>query len=227
MERSLSRVLVAWVDFARRRARAVLVSFALATVAFAAYAALTLGVNTHHTAILDDDMPFWRAYNEFAEVFPILDEALLVVIDADTVEDAQAAANALAERLAQEPERYRDIYVPGGDPFFQRSALLYLDTEELEELSDQLATVQPLLAQIVEDGSLARVARVLEDGVAYARTDPTAEGLWLGDSADPDIASGRDFFEVDVAALKAAFAALEHTCTFELWKISQRKNRKW
>ena len=174
MERSLSRVLVAWVDFARRRARAVLVSFALATVAFAAYAALTLGVNTHHTAILDDDMPFWRAYNEFAEVFPILDEALLVVIDADTVEDAQAAANALAERLAQEPERYRDIYVPGGDPFFQRSALLYLDTEELEELSDQLATVQPLLAQIVEDGSLAQVARVLEQGVAHARSDPAA-----------------------------------------------------
>jgi len=41
-----------------------------------------------------------------------------------------------------------------------------------------------------------------------ARANPTAEGIWLGDSTDPDIAGGRDFFNVDIAALKAAFAAL-------------------
>jgi hopanoid biosynthesis associated RND transporter like protein HpnN len=174
MERILSRALVAWVDFARRRARAVVIGVSLATVALGAFTVLTLGVNTHHTAILSDDMPFWRDYHEFAEVFPILDESLLVVIDADTVEIAQGAANALAARLATEPERYRDVYVPGGDPFFERTGLLYLEIEELEDLSDQLATVQPLLAQIVEDGSLARVAQVLEEGVEYARTDPDA-----------------------------------------------------
>ena len=174
MERTLDRALVAWVDFVRRRARAVVIAVSLATVAFGAFAVLTLGVNTHHTAILSDDMPFWRAYHEFAEVFPILDEALLVVIDADTVEAAQGAANALAERLAAEPERYRNIYVPGGDPFFERHALLYLRTDELHDLSDQLATVQPLLAQIVEDGSLARVAEVLSEGVEYARSEPDA-----------------------------------------------------
>jgi hopanoid biosynthesis associated RND transporter like protein HpnN len=154
MERTLSRALVSWVDFARRRARAVVIAVSLATVSLGAFTVLTLGVNTHHTAILSDDMPFWRSYREFAEVFPILDEALLVVIDAETVEAAQSAANRLAARLATESERYRDIYVPGGDSFFERNALLYLDTDELEDLSDQLATVQPLLAQIVEDGSL-------------------------------------------------------------------------
>ena len=41
-----------------------------------------------------------------------------------------------------------------------------------------------------------------------ARSDPTAEGAWLGDSDDPDIAGGRNFFGVDISALKVAFAAL-------------------
>lgn len=41
-----------------------------------------------------------------------------------------------------------------------------------------------------------------------ARSDPTAEGIWLATSSDPDVAGGRDFFNVTIAALEAAFAAL-------------------
>lgn len=41
-----------------------------------------------------------------------------------------------------------------------------------------------------------------------ARTDPTAEGIWLAESTDPDIVGGRDFFNVDSNELKAAFALL-------------------
>jgi hypothetical protein len=44
-----------------------------------------------------------------------------------------------------------------------------------------------------------------------ARSNPTTEGIWLGDSNDPDIVGGRDFFNVDIVALKAAFAALPAT----------------
>ena len=42
-----------------------------------------------------------------------------------------------------------------------------------------------------------------------ARANPTAEGVWLAESADPDIAGGRDFFGVNTTTLKSAFAALE------------------
>jgi len=41
-----------------------------------------------------------------------------------------------------------------------------------------------------------------------ARTDPTAEGIWLAASSDPDVANGRTFFNVDLNELRAAFAAL-------------------
>ncbi|HJO23938.1 MAG TPA: hypothetical protein QF557_10330, partial [Myxococcota bacterium] len=161
MQGSRSRLLVAWVDAVQRRAGGVLWATGTLTVAVLAYAVTTLGVNTHHTSILSDDLPFWKHYHEFAEVFPILDEALLVVIDAETAAEARDAARTLADRLAAEPERYRDVYVPGGDAFFERNALLYLDVEAVEDLSDQLASVQPLLAAVSQDSSLSSMAEML------------------------------------------------------------------
>ncbi len=41
-----------------------------------------------------------------------------------------------------------------------------------------------------------------------ARQNPTAEGSWLATMNDPDVASARTYFSVDVDALQAAFAAL-------------------
>ncbi|MBW2267975.1 MAG: MMPL family transporter [Deltaproteobacteria bacterium] len=172
MEDRLGRILAAWVDAAQHRARAILVWTGVVTVALLGYAALSLGVNMHHTAILDDDLPFWKHYHEFADVFPILDEALLVVVDADTATEARDAALLLADNLAQRPEAYKDVYVPGGDEFFERNALLYLSVEEIEDLSDHLASVQPLLASVSQDASLGNMAVLLEDGIRQAREHP-------------------------------------------------------
>jgi hopanoid biosynthesis associated RND transporter like protein HpnN len=172
LERRLAGLLRGWMDASRRRARTVLLASALATLGFGAYAAAHLGIDTRHTALLDDDLPFWRHYNDFASVFPILDEALLVVVDGETPGRAREAASLLAERLSAQPELFRDVYVPGGDPFFEREALLYLSVDQLEQLTTDLARVQPLLAELSRDGSLSNLARVLEQGIDRARDDP-------------------------------------------------------
>ena len=41
-----------------------------------------------------------------------------------------------------------------------------------------------------------------------ARANPTAEGIFLATSTDPDVKGGRDYFSVDITALKNAFAAM-------------------
>jgi hopanoid biosynthesis associated RND transporter like protein HpnN len=167
-------LLIAWVDGVRRRARAVLWAVSVVTVAIAAYAVTHLGINTHHTAILDANLPFWEDYNAFAEVFPILDEALLVVIDAETPERVREATDALAERLAQETDLFERVYAPGGGDFFERHALLYLSVDELQDLADQIAGVQPILAEITRDRSLGNLARVLRQAIDHAKTHPEA-----------------------------------------------------
>ena len=84
LESRVTRALVAWVDGVRIRARGVLFAMALFTTLCIAFTATHIGINTSHTALLSDDLPFWQEYMAYAEVFPILDEALLVVVDADS-----------------------------------------------------------------------------------------------------------------------------------------------
>ena len=40
-------------------------------------------------------------------------------------------------------------------------------------------------------------------------TDPTAEGIWLANISDPNVAYARTYFGVDLAVLQSAFASLD------------------
>ncbi len=62
MEGQLSRALVAWVDAVHRHARGVLIATAVVTAALLVYTAANFRINTHHTALLSDDLPFWTEY---------------------------------------------------------------------------------------------------------------------------------------------------------------------
>ena len=42
-----------------------------------------------------------------------------------------------------------------------------------------------------------------------ARSNPTGEGQWLATETDPDVAGGRDYFNVDLTALQNEFTALD------------------
>jgi len=167
-ESRLTRALVAWVDGVRARARAVLIATGLFTVGCIAFAVTHIGINTSHTALLSEDLPFWQQYMAYAKVFPILDEALLVVVDADSALAARDATELLAARLREMPDRFSSVYVPGGGVFFERHALLYLSVDELEELSDQIAAVQPILKALAEDDSIKRLADLIEKAIEQA-----------------------------------------------------------
>ena len=157
-----------------RRPRAVLALTAIVTTGLLGYGLTQLGLNMSHRALLSEDLPFWRAYNEFAQVFPILDEALLVVVDGESPSRVRKATQALASRLRQRSETFESVYVPGGGTFFERYGLLYLDTDEIEDLADHLATAQPLVAELSRDRSLQGLTRTIRLGMEHAQSDPTA-----------------------------------------------------
>lgn len=172
LESLLSRALIAWLAAVQRHTRAVLGMTAIATVAVLAYVVFNLAFDTSHKALLSDDLPFWKEYNAFAEVFPIVDEAIFVVIDAETPTRAREAADALAERLAGDADMFPQVYVPGGGEFFTRHALLYLSVDELYDLADHLAAVQPMLAELARDRTLPGLVRILDTAFDHAQTDP-------------------------------------------------------
>jgi hypothetical protein len=135
------------------------------TVVLFYYTANNLGINTDTAEMLSETLPFRRNYSAFKKAFPQYDDAMLIVIDADTPEVAQDASTALAAQLQQRTDLFFLVYLPGSDSFFQKHGLLYLNLTELNDLADNLATIQPLLGRLTRDQSLRGLFSMLTAGV--------------------------------------------------------------
>lgn len=221
--------LALWADWVRRFAMLVVAASIIATIAAGIYTARNLGVQTARDAMFAEDLPFLKQMRQFERAFPLLIDPLVVVIDAPTPEQAERAAAALAERMRADPRHFRSVFFPEGDPFFRRNGFLFLDLPDLEALSADLATAQPVLATLAADpgmasllGVLGRGARAIADGDAEPQTMaavlPVFAEAVAAAGADPHAAmSWQAFMGGDVARqettrkLLIAQPILDHT----------------
>ena len=177
IETWLDRWLPAWVEGVRRRATAIVVGSVAVTLAAVAVTATSLRVETDQDALFDEGVLHRVVEAEYWRIFPVLHDNVVIVVDAETIEQARSGASALAARLDAQPELFHSVYRPTGD-FFEEHALLYMETDELQDFADRLARVQPYLASLAEDGSLRGLAMMLARGVRALRDgDVNAESL--------------------------------------------------
>jgi len=148
--------LAAWASLVRRRARAIVALVALVVVGLGAYAAATLGINADTTAMLADSLPWRQDAIAYDRAYPEDRDTLLAVVEAPTPEAADRARDALALALRADGSPFAQVRAPQADPFFQRHALLYMDTGELAELEGRLSVMQPFLGRLaLEPGLVA------------------------------------------------------------------------
>ncbi len=154
-----------WVTVTHRYALLFVLLGSIVTGALLYYTVNNLGIDTDTAEMLSETLPFRRNYTEFKTAFPQYDDAMLIVIDAETPELAQDASTALAAQMAQQTDLFILVYQPGGDSFFQKHGLMYLSPTELNELADNLARIQPFLGRLTRDQSLRGLFSMLTAGV--------------------------------------------------------------
>ena len=177
----LAQGIAAWVDGAARRSGWVIGLCSAITVFAGFYAATELGVNSDNVQMVAEDLPSRQNHEAFARLFPNLENALLVVVDAQTPELAREASSRLAERLRADPDYAKDAYVPGGDDFFETHGLLYRTVDELDVFADQMSRMQPILAALEQDPSVANLASLIQTGLEGAATSGADSGIPPGD----------------------------------------------
>jgi len=155
----------------QRYFRLIIVVELVVTAALSAFTTTHLGVNMDNKKLLSPDLPFQQAARSYARYFPSLDDSLLVVVDAQTPEQVRQAARLLAAKIGEDHETFSDVYVPGASRFFQRYGLLYRTPDELDELVDRIATMQPVLAQLSIDPSIASLAGIVRRGLDQVERD--------------------------------------------------------
>ncbi|MAE93243.1 MAG: hopanoid biosynthesis-associated RND transporter HpnN, partial [Deltaproteobacteria bacterium] len=172
----LERWLAAWVAMAIRQERRVVAATACVTLLALVYAALNLGVNMDNkTTMLSPDLPFQQRMEAFEERFPLLNDALLVVVDGPTGDAAREAARRLAGALEERPDVARSVFVADADPFFERHALLYRSLEEVETFSDQLVRFQPVLGALSQQPDLATLTDLIRRALPRAQGEAPTE----------------------------------------------------
>ena len=149
-----------------RFAIAIVLSAIIASAMALNYTRHHLGINTDTGDLFSNDLEWRKTYHRYSDAFPMYSDNLIVVIDAPTAEAVDAATSALATRLSAERTTLEWTYRPGGGDFFSRNALLFLELDELEELIDTLAAIQPFIGSLANDPSAAELftitAKVLE-----------------------------------------------------------------
>ncbi len=143
-----------WVGLVCTHAWIVVIAFFILTALLLNYTVHHIGINTDASKMISEKLPWRQTYLRYKEKFPQFFGEIAIVIDGATPGLAESAAERLEARLKREKKIFKSVYRPGGSEFFRRNGLLYLSTEELEDLSDHLAEVQPFLGKLMADQSL-------------------------------------------------------------------------
>lgn len=157
----MTRLLDRWTGLMRRFAWAVVALALLAVAVAGVYTARSIAIDTNTVDMLSAELPFRKADRGMAAAFPGSVETIVVVVDAATPERAGAAGDALAQGFRDRPEVFGPVFDPAGDPFFRSHGLLFLETEQLAAVADQLAAAQPFIATLAADPSLRGLFSVL------------------------------------------------------------------
>lgn len=150
----IKAALAQWTELVRRAGPWVLLAaVALAAVALN-YTANNLGMNASTKEMLSPELSWRQLDLEYERHFPDYLDNIVAVIEAATPDQALDAAGPLYQRLREEQALFASVYYPPALPLFRESGLLFSEVETLQDLSDQLAAMQPFLAGLARDPSL-------------------------------------------------------------------------
>ncbi|MCG8415306.1 MAG: MMPL family transporter [Pseudomonadales bacterium] len=161
----LGRLLLLMTQRVQAQAWLVAPGFILASC-LAAYLAITnLGVNTATNEMFSRNLDWFQQFVEFRDEFPILDRNVIVAIEGDLPEAVDRAQLALTERLQSNPDLFGQILALETSDFFLQNGLLFLSLEELEQLGERLAALQPITGRLNQQPNLAGFLSLLEDSI--------------------------------------------------------------
>lgn len=150
------------VDACTRRPWPVLLVAALVTALSCWWVVGHFAMSTNASELISADVKWRVDERRLNEAFPQNGNVILVVIDGETPELAEAAAAKLSARMAADPAHFSAVRRPDGGAFFAQNGLLFADEAEVQATTARLIEAQPLLGPLAADPSLRGIAHTLD-----------------------------------------------------------------
>ncbi len=167
-------LIVRIIEFSTRHAVLVMVFGLLLALVSGIYTARNFAITSDINALLSPNLE-WRKREIALEKAFSRFEQIIVVVRAPTPELVGQATADLAERLAQQKDRFRSVTQPGGGEFFTRNGFLFQTPEELKRSLALLIQAEPIIHDLSTDQSLRGLVSGVEDALlgVQSRADRT------------------------------------------------------
>jgi len=158
-------LLARWGSWSLNHSVVLLLSAALLVFFAWQYTASHLSINTDTTELVAPDAPFQQNRRHFEKEFPQDMRTLLLVLESDTPELTRTATTRLSRLLSTDHDNFDSVYTPSDNAFFRRNGLLYLDLDDLQNLSSTMSEAQPFIGRISQETHLGGFFSILDDAL--------------------------------------------------------------
>jgi uncharacterized protein len=139
--------------FVARRPRLILALALLFSIASVVYTRQNMEFLTARNDLMPQNAPFQVDYRAYTREFGDQEEIVVVIESADA-EKATRFGDALFERLNREKGVFREVFYPGGLPFFRKNGLLFMPLEDIKNLRSTLTMAAPVLKDLAASPSV-------------------------------------------------------------------------
>ena len=162
--KTITAYVVRTIGFCTHFAWRVIAAAVVLALIAAWYAATHFSMTTDINALISSTSASHQREQELEKAFPQFD-TVVAVIDAPTVEQVEAATEALVQRLAPQKNFFRTIVEPQGGAFFAQNGLLFVPADQLGPQLKMFGDAQRLVQVLAGDPSLRGVIRALQFGL--------------------------------------------------------------
>lgn len=173
----LSSSVAIIVRYASRCAIIVAVIALLLGLAGGYYTLTHFAMNTNSDNLVAPDVAWRHNEKHYDAAFPQQNNTIVVVIDGDTAERSDEAANTLTEALKKNNALFLSVRQPDGGPFLTREGLLLLPKERVKKIAQRLISAEPFLGGMAVDPSLRGVMNTFGTillGARHGQVTPAA-----------------------------------------------------
>jgi uncharacterized protein len=139
--------------FVAKRPRLILALALIFSVLSVIYTKKNMEFLTGRDDLMPKNSPFQMDYQAYRREFGDQEE-IVAVIESNDAEKSTRAADVLYQRLNRETALFRDVFYPGGLPFFRKNGLLFMPVEDLQRLRHTLTMAAPALKSLAASPSV-------------------------------------------------------------------------
>lgn len=139
--------------FVAQRPRLILGLALLLSVVSVIYTKQNMEFLTGRDDLMPRNAPFQVDYRAYRQEFGDQEE-IVVVVESDDAEKATRCSDALFQRLNREKGVFRELFYPGGLPYFRKNGLLFMPLEDIRNLRNTLTMAAPVLKDLAASPSV-------------------------------------------------------------------------